>query len=441
MVQLIKRVGSKKKEPKNAILSQGLTFLGFSQNKYFSTLNFYKFMKFSTENEKKESFVETLKRLSGLGKPHHEIHKPNPYQQARKETGFTRPYANAELKLAPKTFSEQWNGTKNLVVAIRDVYPYLSVASAIMVGYMVGKLFVTGFAGFSYWLIIGFITAIVFAVAAINEKLKKDTAEKCFALQFGQSDVPKDQHETPPYAKLILFLGISIAISSYGGNEISLIMGDKSTQIDSTYTAQIDSIKAIYLPQIALYDSQITKLQSNDFSTYRPKTKRKLEAQNDWRITEKQKSKEALDSRLDAELKSLKSEGKSEVLKQGSENKNLALYAAIIVGIFEILYIISFAFEYWVYAGQKEETRNFNLLPQTFYTQHFSQVPTIYINQQGQTNKNLGQTAGFSFGISNHYKGLNPSGSCHTCGKNIENMRSDALFCSKKCSNIFHNPK
>jgi len=37
-------------------------------------------MKFSTENEKKESFVETLKRLTGLGKPHHEIHRPNPYQ-------------------------------------------------------------------------------------------------------------------------------------------------------------------------------------------------------------------------------------------------------------------------------------------------------------------------------------------------------------------------
>jgi len=34
--------------------------------------------------EKNESFIETLKRVTGLGKPHHEIHKPNPYQQARK---------------------------------------------------------------------------------------------------------------------------------------------------------------------------------------------------------------------------------------------------------------------------------------------------------------------------------------------------------------------
>ncbi|TAE04333.1 MAG: hypothetical protein EAZ97_00310, partial [Bacteroidetes bacterium] len=84
-------------------------------------------MQIFNENPKKEneSFVETLKRVTGLGKPHHEIHRPNPYQQARKETSFTRPYANAELKLAPKTFSEQWNGTKNLVVMVRDVYPYL----------------------------------------------------------------------------------------------------------------------------------------------------------------------------------------------------------------------------------------------------------------------------------------------------------------------------
>jgi len=89
MVQLIKRVGSKKRTQKRQTFS-GLTFLGFSQNKYFSTLNFYKFMKFSTENEKKESFVETLKRLSGLGKPHHEIHKPNPYQQARKVRFFSQ---------------------------------------------------------------------------------------------------------------------------------------------------------------------------------------------------------------------------------------------------------------------------------------------------------------------------------------------------------------
>jgi len=400
-------------------------------------------MQIFNENPKKEneSFVETLKRLTGLGKPHHEIHRPNPYQQARKETAFTRPYANAELKLAPKTFSEQWNGTKNLVVMVRDVYPYLSVLSAIMVGYMVAKLFVTGLESYAYWGSVFGVTFLVFMIATINEKLKKDFAEESFSLTFGQTDIPQEQHKSPPFGKLFATFLISVLISSVGGAELSKIVGDKSSQIDSTYTAQIDSIKGLYLPQIALYDSQITKLQNNDFSDYRPKTKRKLEAQNDWRITEKQKSKEALDSRLDAELKSLKSEGKTEISNQGRENQNLAYWAAGIVAIFELLYIISFWFEFWVYAGQKEETRNFNFLPQTFYTQHFTNVPTIYINQQGQTNKNLGQTAGFSFGMTNHYNALQPSGSCYTCGKSLDQKRSDALFCSNKCRNDFHNPK
>jgi len=399
-------------------------------------------MKFSTENEKKESFVETLKRLTGLGKPHHEIHRPNPYQQARKETSFTRPYANAELKLAPKTFSEQWNGTKNLVIMVWDVYPYLSVLSAIMVGYMVAKLFVTGLESYAYWGSVIGVTFLVFMIATINEKLKKDFAEESFSLTFGQTDIPQEQHKSPPFGKLFATFLISVLISSVGGAELSKTLGDKSVQIDSSYTAQIDSIKAIYLPQIALYDSQITKLQSNDFSTYRPKTKRKLEAENDWRITEKQKSKEALDSRLDAELKSLKSEGKTEINNQGRENQNLAYWAAGIVAIFELLYIVSFWFEFWVYAGQKEETRNFAFLPQTFYEQYFSNVPTLYINPNPQNfapqNKNIG------FGMSNNapkvnmYANLNPNGFCHICGNSLESKRVDALFCSTKCKNEFH---
>jgi len=393
---------------------------------------------------KKESFLETLKRITGIGKPHHEIHRPNPYSQARKETNFTRPYANAELKLAPKTFSEQWNGTKNLVVFIRDFYPYLSVLSAVMVGYMIAKLFVTGLENIAYWATIVGITLLVFGIASINEKLKKDTAEECFSLKFGQTDVPPTQHKTPPYAKLALFLFISILISSVGGGELSRTLGDKSVQIDSTFNAQRDSIKAIYLPQIADYDSQIVYYKNFDYSTYRKKTSKAWAKKlNDSIAGVRQEKKEALNSLLDNELKALKTEGKSEVLKQGKENLNLAFWAAGIVAIFELLYIVSFWFEFWVYAGQKEETRNFNFLPQTFYEQYFSNVPTLYINTNPQNfapqNRNIG------FGISNHapraniYTNLNPKGFCHCCGASLENKRVDALFCSTKCKNHYHN--
>jgi len=395
-------------------------------------------------SEKNESFIETLKRVTGLGKPHHEIHRPNPYQQARKETSFTRPYANAELKLAPKTFSEQWNGTKDLVIMVRDVYPFLSVLSAIMVGYMVAKLFVTGLESYAYWGSVIGVTFLVFMIATINEKLKKDFAEECFSLTFGQTDIPKEQHKSPPFGKLFATFLISVLISSVGGAELSKTLGDKSSQIDSTYTAQIDSIKAIYLPQIALYDSQIVYLQNFDYSTYKKKnTKKWIKSENDLKLAANQEKKEALNSRLDSELKALKSEGKTEISKQGNENQHLAYWAAAIVAIFELLYIVSFWFEFWVYAGQKEETRNFSFLPQTFYEQYFSNLPTLYINPTPQNfappNKNIG------FGMSNQtpraniYANLNPNGFCHVCGSSLESKRIDALFCSTKCKNNFHN--
>ena len=395
-------------------------------------------------SEKNESFIETLKRVTGLGKPHHEIHRPNPYEKARKETAFTRPYANAELKLAPKTFSEQWNGTKDLVIMVRDVYPFLSVLSAIMVGYMVAKLFVTGLESYAYWGSVIGVTFLVFMIATINEKLKKDFAEECFSLTFGQTDIPKEQHKSPPFGKLFATFLISVLISSVGGAELSKTLGDKSSQIDSTYTAQIDSIKAIYLPQIALYDSQIVYLQNFDYSTYKKKnTKKWIKSENDLKLAANQEKKEALNSRLDSELKALKSEGKTEISKQGNENQHLAYWAAAIVAIFELLYIVSFWFEFWVYAGQKEETRNFSFLPQTFYEQYFSNVPTLYINPNPQNF--APQNGKIGFGMSNHapkaniYANLNPNGFCHICGSNLENKRVDALFCSNKCRNHFHN--
>jgi len=400
-------------------------------------------MKNQTENP-----FERIKTLFGLGKPKTIVNKQNPYKQARQDTAVFSAYENAEIKLAPTTFQQTWESTEKIIVFVRNLYPPISVGLSIMVGYILSDIFASGLPKNMYWVVIIAISLLVFLLASIVESLKMVSAKNLFKGMYN-AQTEADKPKISAYLKVLIFFLISLAISAFGGGELSKKINDNSSLIDSTYAGQIDSIKAMYKPQIALYDSQIVGYQNVDYSIYKQRTKSQkqklewLKKDNKRLISEVQTEKRTLQDRLDTEIKSLKTEGKESVLSDANKGQNYGLISACVIGVFELFFIVSFWFEYWYAYGCKEENRNFEILPQTFYEQFYFQNPIILGNVNPQNF--APQNGKIGFGMSNHapraniYANLNPNGFCHVCGSSLESKRIDALFCSTKCKNNFHN--
>jgi len=175
-----------------------------------------------------------------------EIHKSNGYAETQKKTAQTKVYENAEEKLKHRTFAEKWHPTKEFFIKVRNCYPFLSVGLGVIIAVGGAWLLVESF---PIWLkMLSGILIFAFSLALISgfELLKIKSAKEVF-----RTSDPKF------IPALLFFTGVSVAISVGGGYLGSRYANDQTEEITQDFTAQNDSIRQMYLSQIADLDAQI----------------------------------------------------------------------------------------------------------------------------------------------------------------------------------------
>lgn len=398
-----------------------------------------------------------------------EIHLPNPFRESARHTQQTQAYEKAEEKLRHKSFAEKNYSTKETILRIRDCYPFLSVGLGVIVAVGGAWLLVESF---PQWLqILSGVLIAIFSLAIISifELLKIKSAREVFGEQ-NSVFIPV----------LLVFFGISVGISVGGGYLGSRYANDQTKEITQDFSTKTDSIRNLYLTQIEAVDLAISNAQKElNRSGYVGRQARmdfpKLQAQ-----------KTDLLEKIKSESNELAEKQTSEIQKADDLNQYKTYIICLIVLVFELFYIFSFWFEYYIERRIKTENRNHTLVPSEKYDspeiiQHQSSTPQhgqtmdlqglmtslqqlqslqIALNSlQGNTASNIPnipskeshpketQKVGFQFDNRNTPKASNANSvkhdknsvntlktrCCNHCGKKYTYKRSTSKYCSKEC--------
>ena len=279
-------------------------------------------------------------------KQYDKIHTKNVYQESQNETAKTVPYLKAEAKLKHKTYAEENYSFKEIIIKVRNVYPYLSVFFGLAVALFAGWLFADGLPVVFFVLALVAMGSLSFAVIALLEVAKKKQA----IAVFGHS-----RYKNVP-ALLVLFL-FSVAVSGAGSYLMSFKMGDKSADITADFAHQTDSIRNQYLVQIQDYELIIEQ------------NRKKLAKGGKWdkyhagnAIEKAQNAKSELLAKIDSKSADLNNNEAAVLAASHDLNQYKAYILVLFIVLFEVLYLLSFVYEYSVERKIKTENQNHTII-------------------------------------------------------------------------------
>ena len=298
----------------------------------------------------KKKGASSSAKPSGDRLSYDQIHGNNRYDESLKEIELTKAYSVAEAKLKSKPYAERKFKAKENIIRIRSLYPYLSVFLSLSVGILTGDLFASGLSEMAYYLTLGILTVAVFLVAWLLEDLKRDACRDYFATE------ARSRTSRQRFWLNSLFM-YSVIISGIGGYVASIHLNDRTAEIEQTYQTQSDSVSTGYGEQIAVLN---TIIEENKKRMQSPSKWTRYHAQKD--LTEAQKQKTELLKLQNNTLSEIKTEKKAELTAGDLVNQYKAYVLVLVVFLFEILYIRSYAYEYAIERKIKEENQKFNIV-------------------------------------------------------------------------------
>lgn len=279
-----------------------------------------------------------------------QIHGNNQYDESLKGIELTKAYSVAEEKLKAKPYAERKFKAKENIIRIRNLYPFLSIFLSLSVGILTGDLFASGFSILGYYLTLGILTVSVFLITWLLEDLKRDACRDFFATE----NRLRTSRQRFWLNSLFMY---SVIISGIGGYVASIHLNDRTDEIEQMYQTQSDSVSTGYGEQIAVLDAIIDENQKRMQSASKWT---RYHAQKD--LTEAQKQKTELLKLQNNTLSEIKTEKKAELTAGEIINHYKAYVIVLIVFLFEILYIRSYAYEYAVERKIKEENQKFKVV-------------------------------------------------------------------------------
>ena len=280
-------------------------------------------------------------------KTYSQTNRPNPHIARLKVTESTKPYQIASEKLKPRTYAEKKFSEKEMILTIRDFYPFISVILGVSVAYGGGKLFFEASDTFGYYASIVAVCALALVIFGVLETLKVNTAKNFF------SELPSKRGSG--HIALMIYFLLSASVSGFGGYLLNIQTNDKTAEITAQYGAQTDSVKRDISAQIEILNLAITENKN------RIKTGSKwvrYHAQKD--LANLQAQKTELLKLQKNEVSELESRKITQINTADLINKNKGFLLTFIVIILELLYIFSFKYEYAVERKINTENQNDN---------------------------------------------------------------------------------
>ncbi len=304
----------------------------------------------SSDKKKGSSSSSNSSNSQGSRLSYDQVHGANRYDENLKEIELTKAYSVAEEKLKSKPYAERKFKAKENIIRIRNLYPFLSIFLSLSVGILTGDLFASGLSTTAYYLTLIILTVAVFLVAWLLEDLKRDACRDFFATE------PRSRSGRQRFWLNSLFM-YSVIISGIGGYVASIHLNDRTDEIEKNYQTQSDSVNTDYGEQIALLNSIIDenkkRMQSASKWT-------RYHAQKD--LTQAQTQKTELLKLQNSTLSEIKTEKKAELTAGDLMNRYKAYILVLIVFLFEIMYIRSYAYEYAIERKIKEENQKFKIV-------------------------------------------------------------------------------
>jgi hypothetical protein len=367
-----------------------------------------------------------LQAFGNLGRKPSENHSGDPFTQALNETKAKGYYEEAAQKLTPTTQAQKRRGSFKIVRSLKSFYHVVSFLLGIITAYLVGKQFAPNFD--SIELVAMALLMGVFAIGIFYalEKIKAESAQS-----IAQSKAIGDGTSVGSWVSLILCTVASIIISATGGAHISATLQDKSTEITASSNNESDSIKGGFSEQISSYDLLI--ISANETLKTHKKDWQAVTARKDLKEAQEQKNK-LLEMQTLA-LSEIKADKKTSLSANDQDGTKNAVIAGIIILVLEILCIYGYFYEYSYYRFALDEGVSFNIIPPvTIFPNMQYQQASLGGGFNAQTQKN---PIGFNQNPNNP-QASSQNGSCRNCNTSLDNKRSDAVFCSDTCRNVFH---
>lgn len=367
-----------------------------------------------------------LQAFGNLGRKPSENHSGDPFTQALNETKAKGYYEEAAQKLTPTTQAQKRRGSFKIVRSLKSFYHVVSFLLGIITAYLVGKQFAPNFD--SIELVAMALLMGVFAIGIFYalEKIKAESAQS-----IAQSKAIGDGTSIGSWVSLILCTAASIIISATGGAHISATLQDKSTEITASSNNEADSIKGGFSEQISSYDLLISS--ANETLKKHQTSWQAVTARKDLKEAQEQKNK-LLEMQTLA-LSEIKADKKTSLSANDQDGTKNAAIAGVIILILEILCIYGYFYEYSYYRFALDEGVSFNIIPPvTIFPNIHYQQPSLGGGFNAQTQKN---PIGFNQNPNNP-QANSQNGNCRNCNTSLDNKRSDAVFCSDTCRNVFH---
>ena len=291
------------------------------------------------------------------------IHGENAYEASQRATAKTQAYLKAEAKLRHQTYAEKNYHPKEWTVKIRNGYPFASVILGGFIAFLAGDVFAQGLDTLMYGVTVLTIGILSLAVISLFEVFKYKAAIGVFGHQ---------NYSLTPV--LVLFFGISVGISAGGGYLMSLRMNDQTADIQADFSHQTDSIKNQYGEMISAYNTQIESAKET-LSKHKNKWLAHA-ARKDLQAA--QAAKADLLQKIKTESSDLQGLEAEEITLADELNAHKAYVVVLLVVVFEILYLLSFGYEYRIERAIKTENRNHGLVkPQESPVMSVSSSPPL----------------------------------------------------------------
>lgn len=274
-----------------------------------------------------------------ISKAHNKIHKPNKYNKALNATNESKMYEYAEYVLREKSYAQQVKMWLYTLKSLRFSYP---VASFVLACFAIWAYLTQSTKGTG----LGFY---VFFIVLVGLAFLIETGKSYFSEQYFT------ENKQSAIIGILIFMAVSITLSTYGMYEFTLQETDNSTQINRDYQNITDSTRQIYLDQITDLNATI---EANRQSL-RDKSKWvRLKASDNIEKAQSQKSELLALTKKTTDI--LVKEKADHLKIDFDKNNQNATYLALIIFLIEILYILSIRSIATIHKNLKTENRNFN---------------------------------------------------------------------------------